>query len=63
MTLFFSNDFSKRDSLLNAVEYSSGHKVVFFLNNGNNHYSITRSAAITEYLKTACHMFFYTVDL
>ena len=38
-------------------------KLFFFLNNGNNHYSITRSAAITEYLKTACHMFFYTVDL
>ena len=38
-------------------------KFFFFLNNGNNHYSITRSAAITEYLKTACHMFFYTVDL
>ena len=37
--------------------------VNFFLNNGNNHYSITRTAPITEYLRKHVTCFVYTVDL
>ena len=58
MTLFFPMIFPKEMplSIVVAIKF-------FFLNNGNNHYSITQTAAITEYLEKAWHMFFYTVDL
>ena len=48
MTLFFPMIFPKEMplSIVVAIKF-------FFLNNGNNHYSITQTAAITEYLEKA----------
>ena len=43
--------------------YVVGTIKLLFLNNGNNHYSITPAAPINEFLKTHDACFSYTVDL
>ena len=55
-------DLVVKDKLFPSIGYAGG-VIKFILNNGNNPYSISRTAPIPEYLKKHDTCFVYTVDL